>query len=133
MKQKPQIAGLCVDHTTAILITINPSDKTLHISERINAASDFQSESEHTRNNAKHGDLQKFYKAVAEKLIRFDSIMIFGFGKAQEELSNHLKQDARFKNKTVTIEATDKLTDNQKVAFVRDNFKEELAAQAEVE
>ena len=121
--QPTRTAGLFIDHSHALIITTNPSDETLHINERIEGPSAFTSDSEHARNNAKQGDLLKYYKSVAEKLFDYDSILIFGSGKAQEEFNNHLSGNSRFKEKTIKIEATDKLTDNQKVAFVKKYFE----------
>jgi stalled ribosome rescue protein Dom34 len=79
--------------------------------------------SEHTLNNAKQSDSLKYYKSLANLLLNYDEILVFGPGKSQEQFQNHLQADTQFKNKEISIESEGYLTDRQVIAKVRDFFK----------
>jgi hypothetical protein len=63
------------------------------------------------------------FKSVSTLLLNYDEILVFGPGKSQEQFQNHLKHDAQFKSKQITIESAEQLTDPQMIAKVRDFFK----------
>lgn len=65
----------------------------------------------------------KYYGNIAEKIKAYDDILLFGPTNAKVELHNMLKEDAQFKNKNIEVKQSDKMTDNQEKAFVRDYFK----------
>lgn len=123
-KQK-QYAGVWLDNHTAMIISNTSANENgeYAIKEKINAGEHHGSGSEHSINNAKHSDSLKYFKSLSNLLLNFDEILIFGPGKSQEQFQNHLQEDAQFKNKQITIDSAEHLTDPQMIAKVRDFFK----------
>ena len=65
---------------------------------------------------------QKFYLKLRKELLNYDSVLLFGSTNAKTELLNILQADAKFSNVAFTLKNTDKLTDNEQIAFVNDCF-----------
>jgi hypothetical protein len=63
-----------------------------------------------------------YYKAIAASIRDYDEVLLFGPTDAKTELLNILKADLSFSNIKILTEQTDKLTENQEQAFVRDYF-----------
>ena len=113
-----------MDHRTATFITDESGDDQFSMGASVEADEDRSTHGEHHYNNAKRGDTMQFYKAVAKQLLNYDEIYIFGPGKTQEEFINWLREENnQFKNKRIEIGSADYVTDNQKVAKVREHFK----------
>lgn len=71
----------------------------------------------------KEQDLQlEFYAKLREELLGYNSVLLFGATNAKTELLNILQADAKFLNVEFTLKNTDKLTNNQQIAFVNDCF-----------
>jgi hypothetical protein len=66
---------------------------------------------------------QNFYKTIAEHILNFKNVMIFGPCDAKIAFENCLKTDDRFDKVQIAILPADKMTDNQKHAFVNQYFK----------
>lgn len=126
MKQKDQNqkAGVWLDSQTAFIID-NISDKTNNdysIQHKVKGNASQGGGSEHSMNNAKQSDNIKYYKSISTLLLKYDEILLFGPGKAQEQFFNYLKDDAQFKSKQMTITNTQQLTEPQIIAKVSDRF-----------
>ena len=65
---------------------------------------------------------QKFYSKLRDELLSYNSVLLFGATNAKTELLNILQADAKFLNVEFTLKNTDKLTENQQIAFVNDCF-----------
>jgi hypothetical protein len=50
-------------------------------------------------------------------------VLLFGPTNAKVELHNYLKKDLHFKKIKIDIEPTDKMTNNEKDAFVKNHFE----------
>jgi hypothetical protein len=127
MKQNnpKQYAGVWLDNNNAMIIA-NPADEagddyTIH--NKVKAEKHQGGGSEHSMNNGKQGEVVKYFKSVSNLLLKYDEIFLFGPGKSQEQLQNHLKEDPQFNNKHITIDSADQLTDPQMIARVREFFK----------
>lgn len=118
--QQKQYAGVWMDHHNAIFIT--EADGTYTIKDKVVAGEYHGDKGEHAYNNAEKTDNRKYYKTIAQHLLPFDEVLIFGPGKAQEELLNFLHEDQHFKNKKITLDTAGQVTDNQMIAKVRDFF-----------
>jgi len=127
MKQsiKKQFAGVWLDNDKAIIITHTQGgdNSDYAILEKVKAREAHSGGSEHSINNAKQSDTLKYFKTLAGQLSTYDEILIFGPGKSQEQFQHHLQQDAQFKNKHISIDSSEHLTDPQMIAKVRDFFK----------
>lgn len=120
-----QYAGVWLDNSKAIIISKSSdndsSDYT--VQEKVKAMETHSGGSEHTMNNAKQTDSLKYFKSLSNLLLKYDEILVFGPGKAQEQFQHHLQNDPQFKSKQVSIENAEHLTDPQMIAKVRDYFK----------
>ena len=63
-----------------------------------------------------------YYKAIAVSIRDYDEVLLFGPTDAKTELLNILKADFSFSKVKIETEQTDKMTENQEQAFVRDYF-----------
>jgi hypothetical protein len=63
-----------------------------------------------------------FYVKLIEELKVYNDVLLFGSTTAKAELTTILNNDNRFKNVTITIKNTDKLTKNNQLAFINEFF-----------
>ena len=63
-----------------------------------------------------------YYKAIGESIKGYDEVLVFGPTDARTELLNILQEDLHFSKIKIETKASDKLTENQEHAFVRDYF-----------
>jgi len=121
-QQPKQNIGVWMDHRHAIFITSANGDFAIH--NKITADEYHGDKGEHAAMNAEKADSRKYHKNIAQQLMNYDDIFIFGPGKSQEELRNFLHEDQHFKNKRIALDSSEHITDHQMVAKVRDHFKE---------
>ena len=122
MKQEhqKQYAGVWMDHHNAIFIV--EEGGAFAIQGKVVAGEYHGDKGEHASMNAEKTDNRKYYKTIAQRLLNFDEVLIFGPGKSQEEFLNFLHEDQHFKNKKITLDSASQISDNQMVAKVRDFF-----------
>jgi hypothetical protein len=53
---------------------------------------------------------------------KYEEVILFGPTNAKVELMNILKEDQHFNKIKIDVKSTDRMTDNQQVAFVKDYF-----------
>ena len=63
-----------------------------------------------------------YYKAIGESIKGYDEVLVFGPTDARTELLNILQEDLHFSKIKIETKASDKMTENQEHAFVRDYF-----------
>jgi len=63
-----------------------------------------------------------YYNSIAESIRDYDEVLLFGPTDAKTELLNILKADLSFSKVKIETKPSDKMTDNQEQAFVRDYF-----------
>ncbi len=66
--------------------------------------------------------LGEYYESIAEVIKGYDEVIIFGPTNARIELLNILEADMHFAKIKIESKSTDKMTENQEHAFVRDYF-----------
>ena len=121
-KRKTQ-AGVWLDHHQAFIISA--PDGEFAMGENLETtAPEHDRTSEHTINNAEKALTLKHFHAVAAQLTRYEHILLFGPGTAQEEMKNLLAGDVHFREKTVDIAASSHMTKNEMVAKVREFFEQ---------
>ncbi|MCF6129622.1 hypothetical protein L1S35_08055 [Flavobacterium sp. AS60] len=64
----------------------------------------------------------KYYKKLIDIIKKYNQVILFGPTNAKEELFNVLSADKRFENIKINVEPTDKMTPNERHAFVLDFF-----------
>ena len=66
--------------------------------------------------------LEQYYDKVSGKLEAAESIFVFGPAEAKYEFKKHLEKSAKKPLPPITIDTTDKLTDAQIIAKVKDHY-----------
>jgi hypothetical protein len=131
---KKQI-GLWIDHREATIVILTDgveeikhivSNNGKHIkysgsshSKTPEGLKEVTSEDQRDRQFGNH--LNKFYDEVIDLIRTADSIQIFGPGEAKGELEKRIEREG-LKSQILAIETTDKLTDHQISAKVREQF-----------
>lgn len=123
-QQQKKFAGIWLDDVKAVIIAQQLNDATIYgVKETVKGREKKSSGSEHSINNAKQSEELKYLKSITTALLPYDEIIIFGPGQSQEQLQHHLQEQVQFNIKSITVDSTGKLTDNQAIAKVRDFFK----------
>jgi len=117
--------GIWMDHSTADLIEIS-SKKNIHsISSEFNAdiKGEALSKSEKGMHNKRQQMHENYYKEIADNILNYDHVLLFGSTNAKTELNNYLNKDLHFKDIKIEVGAADKMTDHEKEAFVKNHFE----------
>lgn len=114
-----------MDHSDANFIDLSSveNDFTIESDFNTNVKEAALSRSEDIMHNKEQQMHEAFYKKLADKIVKYDHVLLFGLGNAKKELHNHLKKDLHFKDLQIDVEAADKMTPNEKRAFVLKHFK----------
>ena len=117
--------GIWMDHSTANLIDINSKKNKHPIVSKFN--SDTKEEALNRSESLMHNKRQQmheaYYKEIADVILNYDNVLLFGPTNAKTELHNYLNKDLHFKDINIEIESADKMTGNEKDAFVENHFK----------
>ena len=131
---KKQI-GLWIDHREATIVILTEAGEEIkHILSNNGKHSHYSGSShsktpeglkevssEDQRDRKFGNDLNKFYDEVIEFIRTADSIQIFGPGEAKGEFEKRIEREG-LKGHILAIETTDKLSDHQISAKVRERF-----------
>ena len=116
--------GIWMDHSTAHLININSKiNHSINSEFTFNTKEEALSRSESLMHNKRQQMHEAYYKEIADEIIKYNHVLLFGPTNAKVELHNYLNKDLHFKNIKIDIEPADKMTDNEKDAFVKNHFK----------
>jgi len=117
--------GICMDHASAHLILFSGDTQSSTIIESAftkDVKLDSLDKGETTMHNTKQQDQAKYYKEIGSYIKEHDHVLLFGASNAKVELLNLLKNDRNFENIKIEIRSTDKMTEKQEYAFVREYF-----------
>ena len=92
---------------------------------RFSPNSEHASNNEYRKNNTAQNEINEYLRLMEHKLQPFEDILLFGPGTMKEKLKNRMKENKAFNGKWMSVESSDKLTENQLLAFVREFFKKE--------
>ena len=118
--------GICMDHARAHIMpfTDEPIETTEIDSSFIHSDKTLSFEKgEKAMHHKEQRDLSAYYKEIAAVMKEYDEVILFGPTEAKVELYNILKVDHHFDKIKMEIRPTDKMTENQEHAFVREYFK----------
>ncbi len=123
METKKKI-GIWLDHSTANFIDLKTEKNNSSIisSFNFNVKEEALSRSENLMHNKEQQMHDAYYKKIADEILNYDHVLLFGPTNAKTELYNFLDKDLHFKDKKIDIESADKMTDNEKNAFVKSHF-----------
>jgi Lhr-like helicase len=117
--------GIWMDHTYAHLMEFSASPvETKVIASEFTHQEKMESlsKSENIMHNKKQHEQAEYYKKLGESIRNYQEVIVFGPTRAKSELLNVLRVDNRFEKIKIELKQTDKLTENQQHAFVRDYF-----------
>ncbi|MDM8161156.1 hypothetical protein QUH73_15125 [Labilibaculum sp. K2S] len=124
MKISKKKLGVWMDHTIAHIIEIKENTIASSTVESLSSQGEKQNfgKDESLKHNTEQDQLSEFYKRLSTVIRDYSEVILFGPTDAKTELYNLLKEDSQFNNITIDIETTDKLTENQMHAFVKEYF-----------
>ncbi len=128
MKKAIKRLGIWMDHSSAYLMELTTdSIETTVIESEFTHEERQRSLGSFGMNEGQmhHKERQKqaaYYKKLGEAIVNYEDVIIFGPTDAKVELLNSIKADNHFANIKIAIEQADKMTENQKRAFVKDYF-----------
>ena len=122
---KEKKMAIWMDHSSAHLIefitepieTKTIDSKFTH-QEKMHALS----KSEHIMHNKEQHEQSEYYTKLGEVIRNYDDVLLFGPTEAKAELLNILRADHRFEKIKIELKQTDKMTENEQHAFVREYF-----------
>jgi len=119
--------GIWIDHKRAVIVSASADGVTTKILESDVGAhprySGQQDSGGEKKYEERHGqDLDRYYDDVISELGQPEAFLIFGPGEAKLELKGRLSRTKVSSERTVDVETSDKLTDPQIVAKVKEHF-----------
>ncbi len=123
--------GLWIDHKKAVIVFVAGKDAEIKLIssdfEKHHRQSGVATPADDVRQRELARDLNNYYDEVVSCIRDAESILIIGPGEAKRELKKHLEKD-NLGGRIVGIETSDRMTDPQLVALVRNHFLDRLAA-----
>ncbi len=117
--------GIWMDHANAHVMefTVNPIETKTITSKFTHEEKEHSlSKNENLMHNKEQHQQAEYYKTLGETIKNYGEVILFGPTDAKVELFNILKKDQHFSNVKIEMKQTDKMTENQQHAFVRDHF-----------
>jgi hypothetical protein len=118
--------GICMDHSKAHIMPLAEEfvDSNLINVKFVQAQKALSTEhSEKTFHHKEQDGLSSFFKELAEIIKNYGNVVLFGPTEAKLELLNRLKADHHFDKIKIDTRDTDKMTENQERAFVKQYFR----------
>ena len=117
--------GIWMDHSSAHLMefTTDPIKTNIILSEFTHEEKEAAlNKSENLMHNKEQHQQSKYYKKLGDSIKDYDEVFLFGPTDAKMELLNFLRTDNKYSKIKITMKQTDKMTENQEHAFVREHF-----------
>lgn len=117
--------GIWMDHANAHLIEfINEGLQTKSIESKFTHAvkEEAMNKSEHVMHNKEQHQQSAYYKELGERIKGYDNVVLFGPTGAKYELFNILRSDYNFGKIKIEVRQSDKMTENEQYAFVKEYF-----------
>jgi nitrogenase subunit NifH len=117
--------GIWIDHSSAHLTEFTADHIETNIIESEFTHQDKEDslgKSENLMHNKEQHQQSEYYKKLGEAIKNYEDVILFGPTDAKVELFNVLRADQRFAKIKIEIKQTDKMTENQQHAFVREYF-----------
>ncbi len=113
-----------MDHSSAELIALDLEGRSQSIQSQFsfNDKEEALSKGEKHMHNKENQMHRAYYKEIADEILNYGHVLLFGPTDAKLELNNYLSEDAHFKNVRIDVATTDNMTDKQKEAFVKNYF-----------
>lgn len=114
-----------MDYSKAELIDLDSSKRNHSIASKFttDTKEEVLRRSEYTMHNKEEQMHVAFYKEISEAILTYNHVLLFGPTKAKVELHNYLDKDLHFKDIIIDIKPADKMTENEKYAYVKKHFE----------
>jgi DNA-binding LytR/AlgR family response regulator len=122
---KAKKLGIWMDHFSAHLMefTTDPIEtKTIQSVLRHHEKKHFLNRGEKMMHNKEQEEQAEYYKKLEGIIQNYEEVLLFGATEAKVELFNLLKADKHFGSIKIEMDTTDKMTENQQHAFVKEHF-----------
>ena len=126
---KTKDLGIWMDHSIAQLMefTADPMETKTLASKFTHEEKEHSFEkSEKVMHNKEQHQLRDYFKSLKAIIRNYTDVLLFGPTNAKTELFNFLPQDHNFEKIRIEIKQTDKLTQNQQHAFVKEYLSKRL-------
>lgn len=127
MKTKKNV-GIFMDHSNAHIMEFTTDPVVTRIIESKfthQAKEQSMGKSENIMHNKEQHQQSEYYRELGEIVKNYEGVLLFGPTSAKTELFNILKADHLFEKIKIDIKQTDKLTENQQHAFVKEHFSKQ--------
>jgi acetyl-CoA carboxylase beta subunit len=117
--------GIWMDHSMANLMefTTEPiQTKTIHSDTSQHGKNSDFGKNENLMHNKEQHRQSEYYKKLGEEIKNYGEVILFGPTNAKAQLLNLLDEDQHFKKIKIEVQQTDKMTENQQHAFVKEHF-----------
>ncbi|MFO0979247.1 MAG: hypothetical protein U0996_22755 [Planctomycetaceae bacterium] len=128
--------GVWIDRRQAIVVKISGSEETCvhvesHVESQERRAADrtdgpyepVQVPADTTRNRKESAELAKFYDEVISHFRNADAVYICGPGETRTQLKHHMAEHTGL-TKNVQVEPSDRMTEPQLIAKIRQHFRD---------
>lgn len=117
--------GIWLDHSIAYLIDPDNKDVEIIRSEFSPSVKESTLKKGEKRMHNKEQKLQEaYFDEIGNKILDYDEVLLFGPTSAKAELHNYLNEKGHFKYIKIDVASTDKMSENEKKAFVKKHFVE---------
>lgn len=115
--------GIWMDYSSADLIDPNNGKNRIIQSELSPALKEeaLKKGEKHMHHKEQHLQ-EKYFKEIGNYILEYDHVLLFGPTNAKLEFQDYLNGETRFKQVKITVESTDKMTENKKKALVKKYF-----------
>lgn len=121
--------GIWIDHKKAVIVSISAGRVTTStlgsdVGSHPHYAGSQEGGGEKKYEERHRQDLDRFYDEVIGQLGQPDALLLFGPGEAKRQLEDRLARSKAWSERSVAVavETTDKLTDPQIVAKVKEHY-----------
>ena len=117
--------GIWMDHSNAHVIELNKEPYATRVISSNFSHDDKEealSRSEQLMHNKRQQQRSAYYSELSDVIANYREVVIFGPTDAKTELFNTLQNDLRSANIKIEVQAADKMTENQKIAFVKNHY-----------
>ncbi|HLP64458.1 hypothetical protein [Flavobacterium sp.] len=121
MKEATKIA-VWIDHNSAHLMELKSEPFEVKTIESNFDKNTIAHHNEKSMYSKEQHLMEQYYKKLVKVIRKYDSVVLFGPTDAKSELFNIIKTDHLLNNVQVEVVQTDKMTENQVNAFVRNYF-----------
>ena len=120
--EKKNYLGVWMDYSTANLIDSHQYDETLHSGITPEMKDEAYRKGEKHLHQKEQQLLKEYFREIASRINDYDEVLLFGPTHAKTELQHFLEKEKSVEQVKLFVETTDKMTVNQKNAFVKKFF-----------